>query len=153
MRRWPLPMEGGCRCGKVRFRIEAAPMLTGVCHCSGCQRMTASAFSTTVTVPSGGFAVIEGEPVIGGLHGDQARHHHCGWCKSWLFTRIDPDPGFVNVRATMLDDTSWFVPFVESYTSESLPWARTPATHSYEKFPPVEEYRGLIEKFAELPRR
>ncbi|PRQ01324.1 GFA family protein [Enhygromyxa salina] len=143
----PLPIEGGCRCERVRFRVTRPPMLTMACHCVGCQKMSASAFSTSVAVPSDGFEVTAGEPVIGGLHGEQARHHHCEWCKSWLFTRIEPDMGFVNIRATMLDDPSWFVPFIETYTSEALAWAKTSAAHSFETFPPMDAYEDLIAGF------
>jgi hypothetical protein len=146
---WTLPMDGGCRCGKVRLRISKPPMITMLCHCTGCQRMTASAFSTTIIVPTDGFEVTEGETVIGGIHGDQGRHHHCDWCKSWLFTRIVPEMGFVNVRATMLDDATWFVPFAEVFTSEALPWAIASAPHAYEQFPPMEDYQTLIGAFAE----
>ncbi|MBS0478256.1 MAG: GFA family protein [Proteobacteria bacterium] len=145
---WTLPMDGGCRCGKVRLRISKPPMMTMLCHCIGCQHMSASAFSTTIIVPTDGFAVTQGETVTGGLHGDQARHNHCDWCKSWMFTRIEPDMGFVNVRAGALDDPSWFVPFAEVYTSEALPWAIAGAPHSYEKFPPMEDYPKLIDAFA-----
>ncbi|MBA3898225.1 MAG: GFA family protein [Sphingomonadaceae bacterium] len=147
---WTLPMEGGCRCGEVRFEITAPPMLTSACHCTGCQRMTGSAFSTTVSVPTAGFIVTQGDPVIGGLHGPQARHHHCDHCKSWVFTRIEPDMGFVNVRATMLDNARWFAPFVETFTSEALPWAKTSAKHSYAKFSEMSEYAPLIEEFTAL---
>src|SRR3546814_20469683 len=93
MAEWTLPIEGGCRCGKVRFRITQPPLLTMACHCTGCQKMSGSAFSTTVMAPSAGFEVTAGEPVIGGLHGERARHHHCDWCESWLFTRLEPDMG------------------------------------------------------------
>ncbi len=144
----PLPMTGGCRCGKVRFAITAAPLLTMACHCTGCQRMTASAYSISVAVPEGGFAVTAGETVIGGLHGDQLHHHHCDWCKNWLFTQIEPGLGFVNVRAAMLDETGWFTPFIETFTSEAFPWAKTGAAHSYAQFPAMEEYQPLIAAFA-----
>lgn len=143
-----LPMEGGCRCGRVRLRISAPPLLAMACHCRGCQRMTASAFSTSIAVPTDAFDVIAGEPEIGGLHGDESRHHHCGWCKSWLFTKVAPKLGFVNVRATMLDEAGWFVPFVETFTSEALPWALTPAPHSYPAFPPMEAYQDLVTAYA-----
>ena len=116
-----LPIEGGCRCGRVRFRLTERPWLEAACHCRGCQRMTASAFSTTLVMPDGGFAVIAGQPVIGGMHGDVADHHHCDWCKSWVFTRINPEPGFVNVRATMLDDTSGYAPFIETFAAKRCP--------------------------------
>src|SRR3546814_18017217 len=91
MAEWTLPSEGGCRGVKVRFRITQPPLLTMACHWTGGQKMSGSAFSTTVMAPSAGFEVTAGEPVIGGLHGERARHHHCDWCKSWLFTRIEPD--------------------------------------------------------------
>src|SRR4051812_46043907 len=42
MDEWNLPWEGGCRCGASRVRIAKPPLLTGICHCSGCQTMTAS---------------------------------------------------------------------------------------------------------------
>lgn len=146
MTRMTPPMEGGCRCDKVRFRITAAAVMAMACHCTGCQKMTGSAFSTTLMVPADGFAVIRGEPVIGGLHRTESRHHHCDWCKSWLFTTFDMP--FVNVRATMLDDATGFAPFIESYTSEKLPWAHTGAAHGFPEFPSREDYGPLMAEYA-----
>ncbi len=142
-----LPCEGGCRCGQVRLRISAAPLLTMACHCTGCQRMSASAFSLSAAIPSEGFAVTKGDPVIGGLHG-ATRHYFCPHCMSWMFTRPDGFDTFVNLRPTMLDDCSWFVPFIETMTSEKLPWAITSAIHSFEKWPAFEEYKRLTEEYA-----
>jgi len=149
MAKWTLPMEGGCRCGEVRFRISAAPMFTAICHCTGCQRMTGGAYSTSVAVPRGGFALTKGETVIGGLHGERLHHQHCDYCKSWVYTDFEPDMGFVNVRATMLDDPSWVTPFVQNYTSEALPWAVVDSPHSYAKFPEMEEFQPLLAEFAQ----
>ena len=150
---WKLPWTGGCRCGRIRLRLSAPPMLTGACHCSGCQRMTASAFSLSIAVPAAGFEITEGEPVRGGLHGE-AQHFHCGYCKSWMFTRVAPQAGdFVNVRAMMLDERDGFVPFMETYTSEKLAWAQTPARRSFEKFPDMQDYQGLIAEFQALDWR
>ncbi|GAA0296855.1 GFA family protein [Sphingomonas oligophenolica] len=146
-----LPVEGGCRCGRVRFRVTRPALLTAACHCTGCQKMSASAFSLTMSVPTDGFEVIAGTPVIGGLHGAEVRHHHCDWCKSWVFTRVEPDMGFVNVRATMLDDHAGFVPFVEFWTREKLPWATTSARHSFESQPDsMEAFGPLLAEFAAL---
>lgn len=141
------PVEGGCRCGRVRFMLGEAPWMEMVCHCTGCQHMSASAFSTTLVMPDSGFVVIAGEPVVGGIHGDEADHHHCGWCKSWVFTRPRGDMGFVNVRATMLDDASWFIPWAETQTAEKLPWAATGAQKSFQRFPAMEDYQGLIAEY------
>ena len=138
---------GECRCGQVRFQVRGAPILTMACHCTGCQRMTASAFSLSSLYAASAFELTAGEPVIGGLHG-ATRHFFCPHCMSWLFTRPEGLQEFVNVRATMLDDARGFTPFIETYTSEALPWAKTPAVHSFDKFPPMERYAQLVEDFA-----
>jgi hypothetical protein len=145
---WKLPWEGGCRCDRVRMRLSAPPLITMACHCAGCQRMTASAFSLSVLVPASGFEVVRGEPAIGGLHG-APRHYHCPHCKSWLFTRPEGMDELVNVRATMLDDHAWFVPFVETCTAEGLPWAKTGAKHSFPNIPEPSVFGPLVAEFAE----
>jgi hypothetical protein len=143
---WKLPWDGGCRCGKVRFRVSAPPLLAAACHCTGCQTMSASAYSMSLAVPSDGFAILAGEPVIGGLHGE-ARHYFCGWCMSWMFTRPQGLDEIVNLRPTMLDDHGWFVPFAEFWTSEKLPWVTTAAVHSYATMAAPEEFPALVEQY------
>ncbi|TWF54667.1 GFA family protein [Neorhizobium alkalisoli] len=143
-----LPLEGSCRCGDVRLKISAQPMLTMACHCRGCQKMSASAFSCSAAIPAQGFEVMSGEPVIGGAHGDDTHHYHCPRCKSWLFTKPVGIDWFVNVRPTMFDDVSWFSPFIETFTSEKFSWAQTGAAHSFEAFPPMEAYEGLTKEFS-----
>ena len=34
------PLEGGCLCGAVRYRIDAPPLWTAYCHCATCRRST-----------------------------------------------------------------------------------------------------------------
>jgi len=51
--------------------------------------------------------------------------------------------GLVNLRPTMLDEHRDFTPFIETQTAEKLPWATTPAKHSFERFPAMEEYQAL----------
>ncbi len=143
-----LPMGGSCRCGRVKVEISAAPLFTSACHCRGCQKMSASAYSLSVAIPSHGFRVVEGEPVLGGLHGERIRHHFCPHCKSWMFTRVVGMDFFVNVRATMLDDVSWYTPFLETWTDERLPWVTTPARHSYPGFPPESDFERLLAEYA-----
>ena len=139
--------SGGCRCGQVRFAVTGAPAITMACHCLGCQRMTASAFSLSTLIPAEAFEVTQGEPVLGGLHG-ATRHFFCSYCMSWLFTRPDGVEGFVNVRTTMLDDSSGLEPFVEMMTSEKLSWVTTPAAVSFDGFPEPEEFGPLLQAYA-----
>ncbi len=64
-------------------------------------------------VPSDGFALIKGKTVVGGLRKPKARYMHCDWSKCWLFTGSMPDKGYISVRAMMLEETDWRVPFME----------------------------------------
>ena len=146
MGRLQLPANGQCRCGEVRFRVSAPPLLTMVCHCRGCQRMSASAFSLSAAFPAEAFEVTQGEPVLGGLRNPDLRHFFCPSCMTWMFTRFLPQ--FVNVRATLLDDASWFSPYMETWASTRLPWVRTPAVHSWPEFPEMEDFARVAEEFA-----
>ena len=88
-----------------------------------------------------------GEPVIGGLHG-KTQHFFCPHCMTWMFTKPEGMDQFVNVRPTMLANHSWFVPFVETYTSNKLPGAQTGATHSFTEFPEMSDFEGLMADYA-----
>ena len=52
-----LPREGSCRCNRVRFSVSQPPVITMACHCTGCQKMTASAFSLSALIPASAFTV------------------------------------------------------------------------------------------------
>ncbi len=142
----PISVMGACRCNRVKLKVTRAPLLTMACHCRGCQKMTASAFSLSAAIPSEGFQA-SGETVIGGLHG-ALRHYHCAYCMSWLFTKPVGVEFFVNLRSTMLDGVDWTKPFIETYTSEKLVWASTPAKYSFSKFPPESDYETLMSEYA-----
>ncbi len=143
-------MEGGCRCDAVRFRVTRDPLMTTACHCRGCQRMSSSAFSLTGIFPSEGFEITKGEPVLGGLRGPDSHHFFCPECMTWLFTRPERLPHILNVRATLLDDATWFAPFMETFTRTKLPWAHTGALRSFTEFPAPDAYEGLIKELAAL---
>lgn len=142
------PLLGTCRCGSVGIELAAAPVMTSACHCRGCQRMSASAYSLTVRVPAEAFRVVSGETVRGGIKGAQLDHRFCPDCMTWMFTRIARTDAFVNVRPTMFDDQRWSRPFIETMTVEKLPWVQTAARYSYEGFPPLEDYERLTAEFA-----
>jgi hypothetical protein len=109
--------------------------------------MTGGAFSLSTLVSASSFEIIEGEAVIGGLHG-ATRHFFCPHCMSWLFTRPEGAEAFVNVRTPMFDDPSGLDPYMETMTSAKLPWVTTPAVASFDEFPGPDEFGPLIEAFA-----
>ena len=143
-----LPLDGRCLCGSVRVRVTAAPLLTLACHCRDCQKLAASAYSLTAMIPAEGFSV-SGNLVTGGLGTDQRRHQFCANCLTFVFTRIVGAETRVNLRASVLDDLTWFEPFVETMTEEKMPWAQVPAAHSFARYPKtIEELETLFADYA-----
>lgn len=143
------PDVGTCRCGKTRIEISAPPFMTAACHCVGCRKMSSSAFSLTAMVAAEHFRVVEGEPVKGGAKGPELDHYFCADCMTWMFTRVVGMDQFVNVRPTMFDTERWSVPFIETMTRARLPWATTPAKHSYAEFPTFDDFPALMAEFAD----
>lgn len=133
--------------------MTEAPIMTAVCHCPGCQRMSSSAFSLTAMCLASGFTVTKGEPVIGGLHGKDLQHFFCGHCMTWMFSRPAPLPHVVNVRPTMFDDHAWFAPFLETFAKTKLPSMQTGAVRSFEEFPPMEAFDRLLQEYATWQNR
>lgn len=145
---WNLPWSAACMCGRVKMRITAPPLIAMACHCRGCQKLTSGPYSLTLMLPASGFDVLEGETELGGLHRAESAHHFCAYCKNWLYTDGFVGGQFVNFRPAMLEDASWVVPYVESWTSEKLPRVSSGAKVSFEGFPPMEQYQPLMEAYA-----
>ena len=40
----PVPFEGGCHCGAVRYVCSEEPTTVANCHCGDCQQIAGSAF-------------------------------------------------------------------------------------------------------------
>ena len=141
------PMGGSCRCGLVQIQIDTPPLLSVICHCTGCQKMSSSAHSLTVTVAKEAFSVTKGETVVGGLHGSP-RHLFCARCMTWMFTEPEQVTTVLNLRTAMLDNPSAFLPFVETFTNEKLDWVEAPAIRSFPEFPDLGEFHDLMDRYA-----
>ena len=69
-------IEGGCLCGKVRYRVAGPLRDADHCHCSMCRRQHGAAFATYADVGPGDFSWISGE----GLVKVYATPTGAGWC-------------------------------------------------------------------------
>jgi len=131
---FPLPIEGGCRCGHLRYRITKAPAFTFACHCTDCQQLTASAFSLGMAVADAGFALLGSEPRSWAKtagSGNQSRQYTCPTCAGWTHTRTDSVSGITIIRPSSLDDHAWVRPVAQIFTRSALPWALMPVQFSY----------------------
>src|ERR1700722_2894610 len=100
-----LTLEGGCHCGRVRFRVTApvegdATNLTGVtdCNCSMCAKKG----YLHLIVPRAAFELLSGADALSTytFNTGVAQHVFCKHCgiHSYYVPRSDPDKIDVNVR-------------------------------------------------------
>ncbi len=120
--------QGGCQCGRVRYRITAEPLLLVACHCKECQRQSGSAFGMSLLVQQAGF-VVEGELKMFERSSDSGRPLRCFFCPE-CGTRIYHQPtyaaGIANIKPGTLDDTAWLEPKMHTWLSSKQPWVDIP---------------------------
>lgn len=117
-------LTGGCQCGAVRYTISAEPLAMLRCHCTSCQKQSASAFGLSVFVPVTGFAV------AGPLKhfeqraesGRRMRYHFCAECGTRIHHTAEPDPQYVSVKGGTLDPGHGLEPVADVWTRSKLPW-------------------------------
>jgi hypothetical protein len=121
--------EGGCACGAVRYRLEAAPMFVHCCHCLDCQRQTGSAFALNALIETDRIALLAGTPEAVGLPTDSGRPHEvyrCAACKTALWSDYGKRPGLRFVRVGTLDEPAAVAPDVHIFTRSKQPWIKLP---------------------------
>jgi hypothetical protein len=122
------PLEGGCACGFIRYRLTDEPLFTHCCHCLNCQRQTGSAFVINILIESDCVELIAGDPRAVDVprdDGSQQRIYRCPDCQVAVFSEYGwPEVRFV--RAGTLDNPSAVSPDVHIFTKSKLPWVELP---------------------------
>lgn len=123
----PRPITGHCLCSAVTFTVDAEPVWQGVCHCSNCQRQTASAFSVIVGVPSKALRVdgstLSSFKTPSEGYRSTTERWFCSACGSPLYSTIESMPDLAFLKAGTIDDISWLRPTAEIWTRSAQPWA------------------------------
>lgn len=133
------PIEGGCTCKSVRYRLLSAPLFVHCCHCSYCQSETGSAFAINALIEAERMELLSGQierievPTLSGKGQDILR---CSRCRVAVWSNYGAARSAVNfVRVGTLDDPDSCPPDIHIYTSTKLDWVILPDT-----VPAVEEY-------------
>ncbi len=138
------PMQGGCLCGAVRFEVSQPPLLTFVCHCRDCQKMSAAPYSLAAAFAADAFRLVRGAPEILRRAGSRRQHAYCAACHCGIYAQVDGTEARVNLRAPLFDDTSWIVPQAEVMTRDALPWALCHGIPRFEGYPTRAEAAALL---------
>ncbi|MEC9344409.1 MAG: GFA family protein [Pseudomonadota bacterium] len=104
------PFEGGCLCGRVRYRAAGPARFGILCFCIDCQRASGSGHVPILGLDKAGFRV-EGEPACftsTGGSGKPTNRNYCRDCGSLLYGTPTDAPDLVTLYAGSLDDPSVF---------------------------------------------
>ena len=95
-------LEGGCHCGRVRFRVTADLNGVTICNCSVCTKKGI----WHLIVPRERFELLQGEGDLATyqFNTEVAKHHFCRTCGIHPFYVPRSDPDKIDVNACCIDD-------------------------------------------------
>ena len=122
----PLPLTGGCQCGRIRYRMRADPLVFYLCHCTECQRHTSSAFGESLRFRREDMEVNPGLVCVSRVSesGKERQGWFCPDCGVRIWHGTDGSPE-INIKAGTLDDTSWLVPAGHIWCRSRQPFMKT----------------------------
>ena len=133
------PVEGGCTCGEVRYRLERRPLFVHCCHCRWCQRETGAAFALNAMVEAGQVTLLTGKPErveTPSNSGKGQKITRCPRCRVAVWSTYGGAGDAVRfVRVGTLDEPDCLPPDIHIFTSSKQPWVVLP-----EGVPAVPEY-------------
>ncbi|MDJ0943907.1 MAG: GFA family protein [Kiloniellales bacterium] len=142
------PLEGGCTCGAVRYRLTSEPLFVHCCHCRWCQRETGSAFVLNALVEAERIELLEGAPEVVDTPSESGKGQkisRCPSCRIALWsTYAGAGEAIRFLRVGTLDEPDHLPPDIHIFTASKQPWVLlppdTPAVEDYyrrsEHWPP-----------------
>jgi len=122
--------EGGCACGRMRYRLQSKPMFVHCCHCRDCQRQTGSAFVINALIETDRVERLAGETEAIPVPAPSGRPHvvhRCPVCKVALWSHYGGFGRLSFIRVGALDEPALLPPDIHIYTRSKLPWVALPA--------------------------
>lgn len=118
------PIEGGCLCGRVRYRVSGPFDAFHLCHCSQCRRSTGSAHAANVFGTPDRLQWISGEDQITRYTPDEPdviSKCFCSHCGS-LVPYISQKSGLLIIPAGSLDEAPGISPQDHIFWRDRADW-------------------------------
>lgn len=124
------PLDGGCDCRTVRYRMHTAPLFVHCCHCRWCQRESGASFALNALIESDRVTLLAREPELvhtpseSGYGQDIAR---CPKCRIAVWSHYAGAGPLVKfVRVGTLDEPDRLPPDIHIFTASKQPWVVIP---------------------------
>jgi hypothetical protein len=124
------PLQGGCACGAVRYRMTSGPLIVHCCHCRWCQRESGAAFALNALIEAERVVVFAGEPrnvMTPTESGAGQKVARCPSCGVALWSNYGGGGDTVRfVRVGTLDEPDRLPPDIHIYTRSKQRWVVLP---------------------------
>ena len=118
--------DGGCACGKVRYRMKKRPLIVHCCHCRWCQRETGASFALNAMIEAGLVELLQGAPEIVNTPSESGKGQkiaRCPECKVAVWSNYAGAGDALRfVRVGSLDDPDLLPPDIHIFTASKQPW-------------------------------
>ena len=125
------PLDGGCDCGSVRYRLTTKPLIVHCCHCRWCQRESGASFALNAMFEADRVAVLKGAPDVidtPSNSGKGQKISRCPQCRIALWSNYAGGGDQLRfVRIGTLDLPDALPPDIHIFTSTKQPWVILPA--------------------------
>ena len=124
------PIDGGCACRSVRYRLKRAPIIVHCCHCRWCQRETGTAFALNAVVESTNVELLAGKVETIDTPSESGKGQkivRCPACRVAVWSHYsNGGAAFSFIRVGTLDKPDLLPPDIHIFTSSKQPWVMIP---------------------------
>ena len=133
------PLQGGCDCRAVRYRLETRPLFVHCCHCRWCQRESGASFALNAMIETDRVTDLAGELEIVDTPSESGRGQkiaRCPRCRIAVWSHYaGAGPAVRFIRVGTLDEPDHLRPDIHIFTVSKQPWVvlppGTPAVPEY----------------------
>lgn len=126
----PFPLDGGCTCRRVRYRMVTRPLFVHCCHCRWCQRESGAAFAQNAMIETDRVRVLGDTPELvdtPSASGRGQRIARCPTCHVAVWSHYAGNGPLVSfVRVGTLDEPDHLPPDIHIFTASKQPWVVLP---------------------------
>jgi len=138
-------IDGGCDCGRIRYRMTSRPLIVHCCHCRWCQRESGASFALNAMIESTRLELLGAAPELVDTPSESGKGQliaRCPSCRVALWSHYAGGGRRVSfVRVGTLDEPDRLPPDIHIFTRSKQPWVQLPpGTPAFEVYYDREQY-------------
>jgi hypothetical protein len=130
----PFPLDGGCDCRYVRYRMRTQPLFVHCCHCRWCQRESGAAFALNAMIETDRIELLAEAPELVHTPSESGKGQQiarCPRCRIAVWSHYAGAGAAVAfVRVGTLDQPDHLPPDIHIFAASKQPWVVIPEGHT-----------------------